>query len=209
MCSLQIWMELYNITLPLFIFPHATYSPPCSSFKCESIKHYKLPSASHMVSDSSACGREGRVPDTHSNVLQWDNSPAVPTGGQCNSTHGGHCAWNGVPSDCVSLQPGWNQYNCPSPILYTSWRWVLPLLNNRCIVNFGWGVMVIPGHFDWPPYNWTGHHVTGSHVFHNHLFNFQRNCGLGNLSADGWFYVACSCCTPLYYHPVGWKRVYK
>ena len=87
------------------------HSPPCPSFKRESIKHYKLSSTSHMVSDSSAPRREGRVPDSHSNVLQWDNSSAVPTGGQCNATHGGHCPWNGVPGDCISLQPGWNQYN--------------------------------------------------------------------------------------------------
>ena len=121
-----------------------------------------------MVSDSSACRWEGGVPDTHSNVLKWDNSPAVPTGGQCNSTHGGHYPWNGVPGDCVSLQPGWNQYNCPSPIPDTSWMWVLSLLNSHCIVNFWlrghsypWAsTQILLHNYDWPSYNWTPHHWT-------------------------------------------------
>ena len=90
---------------------NTTHSPPCSSIQCESIKHNKLPGASHMVSDTSTCRREGGVPDTHSTVLKWDNSPAIPTGGQCDSTDGGDSPWNGVPGDCVCLQSGWNQYN--------------------------------------------------------------------------------------------------
>ena len=97
-----------NITLPISIFPH---SPSCASIQCEGIKHYKLPGTSHMVSDSSACRREGGVPDTHSTVLKWDNSSAVPTGGRCDSTDGGHCSWNGVLGDCLSFQPGWNKDN--------------------------------------------------------------------------------------------------
>ena len=104
-------ISVQNISFALSPCPsHTTYSPPCCSFKCKSVnsnKHYKLPSASHMVSDTSACRWEGGVPDTHSTVLQWDNSSAIPTGGQYNSTHGGHCPWNGVPGDCISLQPGW------------------------------------------------------------------------------------------------------
>ena len=55
----QQWKAFQSRTfLSLFLPSHTTYSPPCCSFKCKSVnsnKHYKLPSASHMVSDTSAC----------------------------------------------------------------------------------------------------------------------------------------------------------